>query len=387
MAGKALKAGMNRDEVTRASETNTASTFAPWSLPAALFLCLGILLAQQGLNWLLVAILTGGLGLSLFLSGQRFRWLLPLVLFLPLGFGRYTLWDAATNPVASLVGETLEVSGTSDGRILTLDEPAGARVVLSPQGKVGRGRVTLTGTFLEPAGKQNPGGFDYQGYLRRRGIWGQLLVKEVTHFEPAGLSVKVRVQRGVVAGLGDTNAALMQAMTLGIRDDLGELREVFSSSGLAHILALSGLHVGILVTFLGFALRPLGLLRYPFLIVLVIGYVLLVGPSPSVVRAAAMTCAALLTLWQGAGRIEAWSSLALAALLALFLNPSWLFDLSFQLSYLAVMGLLIFTTPLMTLVLGEDHFKLTWWHPEAAHSREHHGKRGESTPHPAAYCK
>ena len=75
-----------------------------------------------------------------------------------------------------------------------------------------------------------------------------------------------------------------------------------------------------------------------------------------------MTCAALLTLWQGAGRIAAWPSLALAALLALFLNPSWLFDLSFQLSYLAVMGLLIFTTPLMTLVLGEDHHTLPWYH-------------------------
>ena len=357
-----LKAGMNREEVARASETDTAPTFAPWSIPAALCLCLGILLAQQGLSWFLMIVASGGLGLAFFLSGQRFRWLLPLLLFLPLGYGRYTLWNAADNPVTSLVGETLEVSGTSDGRILTLDEPAGARVVLSPQGEVGRGRVTLTGTFLEPAGKRNPGGFDYQGYLRRRGIWGQLLVKEVTEFKPAGLSVKARVQRGVVAGLSDTNGALMQAMTLGIRDDLGELREAFSSSGLAHILALSGLHVGILVTFLGFALRPLGLLRYPFLIVLVVGYVLLVGATPSVVRAAAMTCAALLTLWQGAGRIAAWPSLALAALLALFLNPSWLFDLSFQLSYLAVMGLLIFTTPLMTLVLGEDHNTLPWYH-------------------------
>ena len=250
------EAGIGRQGRARASKTdveaNTTPTFAPWSLPAALFLCLGILLAQQGLNWLLTVLLTGGLGVALFLSGQSFRWLLPLVLFLPLGFGRYTMWDAAVDPVAPLVGETPEVSGVSDGRYLTLDEPDGARVVLSPQGEVGRGRVTLTGTFLEPTDKRNPGGFDYQGYLRRRGIWGQLLVKEVTEFEPAGLSVKARVQRGVVAGLNETNGALMQAMTLGIRDDLGELRESFSSSGLAHILALSGLHVGILVTFLGF---------------------------------------------------------------------------------------------------------------------------------------
>lgn len=221
-----------------------------------------------------------------------------------------------------LTGQTLELSGISDDNTLALDKPEGARVVLSPKGEVGAGRVELTGTFLKPATKRNPGGFDYASYLRRRGVVGQVYIEEVVSFHPASANLKERIRRGVVAGLGERQAALMQAMTLGVRNDLGELRELFATSGLVHILALSGLHVGILVTVLGLVFRPLGLRRYPFLILLVIGFVLLVGPSPSVVRAGAMTCAALAFLWFGAGRIEAWASLGLAALATLLSRVS-----------------------------------------------------------------
>ena len=342
----------------------SASPFMPWSLPAAVFLMLGIIMAQQSLPPFIVLASCASFGVVLFVAAPKYsRVLLPLILLLPLGYGRFSSWAAQGSPVVHLTGQTLTLSGVSDGTYLTLDDPKGARVVLSPKGEVGAGRVELTGTFLQPATKRNPGGFDYAGYLRRRGVVGQVYIEEVVSSRAAKPSLKERMRRGVVAGLGERQAALMQAMTLGVRDNLGELRELFATSGLAHILALSGLHVGILVTVLGFAFRPLGLRRYPFLILLVIGFVFLVGPSPSIVRAGAMTCAALGFLWYGAGRIEAWASLGLAALLTLLWNPSWLFDISFQLSYLAVMGLLLFTGPLMRGLLGQDYYKLAWWHP------------------------
>ena len=340
--------------------TASSRPFAPWSLPAAVFLVVGILLAYLNVPLFVMLVATVLLAVALF--ALDLRWTLPFLLLLPVGFGRFELWDTAPNPVTALTGATMSVSGVSDGQVLTMESPVKARVMLSPKGAVKAGRVTLVGTFLEPAGKRNPGGFDYHSYLRRRGIAGQFLVDETVSFIPAGISVKERLRRGVVAGLSEPKAALMEAMVLGVRDDLGDLRDIFAASGLAHVLALSGLHVGILVGVLGFVFRGFGLRRYPFLMVLVVGYVFLVGPSPSVVRAGAMTCAVLGSLWLGAGRIEPWPALALSVLVALLWNPSWLFDISFQLSYLAVIGLLIFTEPLTRLVLGEEYFKLPWWH-------------------------
>ncbi len=290
------------------------------------------------------------------------RWLLLVVVFTPLGQVRLGVWEARPQPLAALVGTARTLSGYSDGTYLTLDDPAGAKVVLSPRGEVAAGRVTLRGDVVAPTDKRNPGGFDYAGYLARRGVGAQVFVDEVFSLEPAPPTFKERLQRGVVAGLPPDQAALMAAMTLGIRDDLNDLRDSFAAAGLAHVLALSGLHVGVLIASLGLLLRPLGALRYPVMIAFVVGFAVLVGLSPSVLRAGTMAAALLASLWLGAGRLGVWPALSLAALLALLLNPSHLFDLSFQLSYLAVVGIVVFAGPTLRALHASS---LPWWHPRA----------------------
>ena len=346
------------------SETPTAETsgYAPlaWPVAAAFCLVLGIALAGAGLPLWSSAVCAGVLlfvGLTLGL-----RLALLTLLFIPLGFGRLELWEARPQPLAPLIGTTQTFSGSSDGTYLTLDEPAGAKVVLSPKGVVGAGRVTLRGDVVAASRKRNPGGFDYAAFLARRGVGAQVYVDEVTSFEPAGVTFKTRLQRGVVAGLSPTQAALQEAMTLGIRDNLRDLRDVFAAAGLAHVLALSGLHIGVLIAALGFLLRPLGVVRYPLMVAFVIAFAALVGATPSVLRATTMAVAVLLSLWLGSGRLEPWPALSLAALLALLWNPSGLFDLSFQLSYLAVIGILVFALPTLRLLHASS---LPWWHPKA----------------------
>ncbi len=333
--------------------------FIPWSIPAATFFTLGIILAKFDLPWWSTMVWV--LCFSLPLLRFKYLHLIALLsLLIPLGFGRYTYWQSQTNPLKDKIGQEVTLSGKSDGRHLYIDDPK-TKVVLSPFDKIGSGNATLKGWLINPSSKRNPGGFDYQGYLRRRNIYAQLLITEVVNYEPK-ITFKERLRRGVVVGLGERSAALMQAMTLGIRDDLGDLREIFAASGLAHILALSGLHVGILITALGFAFMPLGRLRYPLLIFLVLGFMFLVGATPSVVRASLMVTAALLSLWVGSGRIEAWPALFLAGLLTLLWNPSLVFDLSFQLSYLAVAGILLLVNPLTQFFLGGGVLELKWWH-------------------------
>ncbi|MEM7738968.1 MAG: DNA internalization-related competence protein ComEC/Rec2, partial [Deinococcota bacterium] len=205
----------------------------------------------------------------------------------------------------------------------------------------------------EPAGKRNPGGFDYAAFLRRRNILGQFLVQEVIT-EGERISVmerlKQRLYENVTRGLRPQAAALMAAMTLGIRSELGDLQESFAKAGLAHILALSGLHVGLLMVALGWLLKSLGMWRYPLLIGFLLGFTALVGLSPSIVRAALMGIAVLVSLWLGAGRVQPWQALGIAATLTLLVFPAWLFDLSFQLSYLAVIGILLLAEPILELI-------------------------------------
>jgi competence protein ComEC len=341
------------------AKAEASRPFVPWVIPAAAYLILGIAFAAWGFPWWTCS---ACLLLVPLLRLRRYRLIAILALLLPLGFARYNLWQAQPNPLQSMLGHEVTVSGFSDGRYLKLDKPRGASVVISPKGALGAGRVTLKGDLALPEGKVNPGGFDYRAYLRRRGVRGQLFVDKVVTFKPAIPSIKERLRRGVVAGLGDKAAGLMQAMVLGIRDDLGDLRDIFAASGMAHLLALSGLHVGVLIVLVGFLLTPLGLLRYPFLMLFIACFVLLVGASPSVVRAGAMGIAVLASLWFGGGRLEPWPAMAIAALVTLLWNPSLLADLSFQLSYLAVAGILLFTGPLMRWLFGESYRNFRSWH-------------------------
>ena len=335
-----------------------------WSVPAAFCLVLGIALAAAGLPlwvtlWVSTACAAALLVVGLLLG---MRALLLTVLLVPLGTLRYEMWEARPQPLLPLIGTTQTLSGQSDGTYLTLDDPAGAKVVLSPRGGVRAGRVSLRGDVVAPAAKRNPGGFDYAAFLARRGVGAQVFVDEVTSFEPAAVSVKERLRRGVVAGLKPEQAALMEAMTLGVKDNLDDLQDSFAAAGLAHILALSGLNFGVLIAVVGFLLRPFGVLRYPVMIAFVVGFVALVDASPSVLRAGTMAAALLASLWLGAGRLEPWPALSLAALLALLWNPSSLLDLSFQLSYLAVVGMLIFAGPTLRAIQASN---LSWWHPKA----------------------
>ncbi len=326
--------------------------FAPWALPLAAGVVGGVALASVA-PLLALAFGAAGLAGAIVRRGPGSGWLLLIAVGVLAGGLRLWAWQMRPDRVAPLLGEVAVYRGYSDGRVLRLASPRGLRLALAPAGLVPAGRVTVRGRVVRARVRRNPGGFDYRGYLARRGIEGQLLVRQVVAAAPSTPLLE-RFRHGATRGLGPDQAALMEAMTLGVRDDLGDLRGRFAAAGLAHVLALSGLHVGVLVAALGRALVGLGRRRYPVLAVATIAYVALVGPTPSVVRAALMVLAGLAGLAAGYGRIQAWPSLALAATVSLLLAPAQLADASFQLSYLAVAGMLLFAPPLLRLALGPD---------------------------------
>ena len=147
----------------------------------------------------------------------------------------------------------------------------------------------------------------------------------------------------VEQGLSGDTYDIVAAMTLGEKKSISkEVRKTFSASGGAHILALSGMHLGILFMILTFLLPTK---RWPKISVLtelfaIWAFVFLIGFQPSLVRAALM-----LTIYSIAKMLSrntrSLDVLAVTAALLLVISPQWLFDVGFQMSFAAVTGILL----------------------------------------------
>ena len=156
--------------------------------------------------------------------------------------------------------------------------------------------------------------------------------------------VKNKVKASLEDNLSADYSELAYTMLFGDKSGLSEeIRESYSSSGIGHLLAVSGLHVGFIVTLLAFVLKRLKANRiviFWVIVGIVFIYALLCGFTVSVTRAIIMTIVMLyarLRLFQ----YDSLSSLSVACLIILIMNPFWIFDVGFQLSFLAVLAIII----------------------------------------------
>ncbi len=215
--------------------------------------------------------------------------------------------------------------------------------------------VAITGSLYRPSPATNPGGFDFRAYLARQGTFASLTGYKLTTTNQERTNtwglwrVRQRIIRAQVSSLGVPEGPLVSAMVLGRKAvDLSyQLRDKFVQVGFAHVLAASGFHISLI---LGVVLvltknLPSGA-RFGFGILTLIIYVGLTGGSPSILRAAFMGLAALVAI-VSQRQVQPLASLVLAATLLLLINPLWIWDLGFQLSFLATLGLLVTVPPLM----------------------------------------
>ena len=203
--------------------------------------------------------------------------------------------------------------------------------------------------------------FDYQRYMASHGYVGEVFVgRDEWQRSQVSLSALSLMQRARLRfllwrhlllehyrqwGLSDETYGMLAAMTLGEKTTLdASLKETYSLVGASHVLALSGLHLMIIYTVLSlFVAWPRWRVLSQALIVLAIwAYAFLVGLPPSVVRAATMVTAyALLSI--GCRQRMSVNTLAFVAILMLVVNPYALYDVGFQLSFAAVVAILLFT--------------------------------------------
>jgi competence protein ComEC len=230
--------------------------------------------------------------------------------------------------------------------------------------------------FKSPSEFQNDGnpyGFDYKSYMARREIWRQVWLpagRWIKAGEETARGTRIQAERirerlmaiYVASGLEGEELAILSALTLGYKKSLDpEVRQVFSESGAMHVLAVSGLHVGII--FLAFKLLFMFLKRFGWgrmvyatgAIGVLWGYAFLTGMSPSVQRAALMF--SLVQAGDGLKRpSNIYNTLAASAFILLCIKPVLLFEAGFQLSYSAVLGIVYFQPKLSGLFTIKNKF-------------------------------
>ena len=215
--------------------------------------------------------------------------------------------------------------------------------------------ILVTGGFSKFLPIRNPGDFDFRTWAHRQGIFGKLIQEKgssvfVTPSERATwLTTLEKIRAGIRTQFQRTTEGktpgMLSALILGDKSDVDpELKSSFVETGVIHVLAVSGLHVGyilmILLILTSMTSVPWGSNRI-IIIVGLAGFVILTGGKPSVVRASIM--AALYVLAPVANRPRStWNIIAASALIMLMWNPMSVFDLGFQLSYSAVISIVYF---------------------------------------------
>ena len=213
----------------------------------------------------------------------------------------------------------------------------------------------------------NPEEFDYRAYLGRKGITGQVYLKDEDWLDLQtndanpiyAFSYRFRdillasLQR---SGLSDDEFGVAAAILLGYDDYLAdEVRKNYVAAGSMHILCVSGMHVGIIFLLASFLLGFLNrkkwqkTLKQVLLLALIWFYALIAGLSPSILRASLMISFVIIgEMIRRKGFII--NSIAASAFILLCINPNNLFEIGFLLSYAAVMGIVVLQKPIYNLL-------------------------------------
>ncbi|WP_373523638.1 ComEC/Rec2 family competence protein [Aquiflexum sp.] len=237
--------------------------------------------------------------------------------------------------------------------------------------------ILVSGNPQTIQGPKNPNEFNYQRFMMRQKISHQHFIAD--RFEVIGkvnerpveeffIGIRTRIMEKMDFYFKEqANLQVAKALLLGQKKNLDkEVSEAYSTAGAMHILAVSGLHVGIIYGFFFLFVKPFRLkvskrvLYLSLIIILIWGYAMLTGMSPSVMRAATMF--SLMALAQMKSRSPSiFNAIALSALILLVLDPFLIYAVGFQLSYIALLGILVIQPMLVRLWLPGNRFLEYVW--------------------------
>jgi competence protein ComEC len=247
-----------------------------------------------------------------------------------------------------------------DGRVLPVIGQILVHVPRYPAIEYGS-RLRITGQLKNP---NNFDGFDYQQYLARRSIFSEMYQPDIVVLETGGgnpifkliLAIKARAQEAINRLFPEPQAALLSGILLGYDRGLPKkLVQDFQTTGMTHIIAISGFNIAIIA---GILLRGSRYFVSPRAagLIAIVGislYTILVGADSAVVRAAIMAALFIVALLFLGRPTFLYAALFAAALFMTLANPYALWDVGFQLSFMAVLGLLLYVGPWSKRISGK----------------------------------
>lgn len=238
--------------------------------------------------------------------------------------------------------------------------------------------VLFSSNITETSGHLNPYEFNYSKYLLNKGIKYRTYLKQqdlrITGTSKKYITKKAAKNVQIIIensfrkyALDGTELAILSALFAGDRSMLDdETMQSFINSGAIHLLAVSGLHVGILYLFLSILLwrkqqnQKIILIRLAIIIIVIWFYAFITGLSPSVIRASVM-----FTLFSFGNafkrQINSYNIICSSAFLILIFDPLALFQVGLQLSYSAVVGIIYFQPRISSLIVFKSTFSDRIW--------------------------
>lgn len=364
------------------------------------------LFSVRALIFLIVSLYTLYL-ICIFLKSRRrssgFKFLLPLTAYLLLILGGYFFSyqrDIRNQPLHLINSET-EIKSYL-GIVISSDEPKtnsianrvtvkkvyDGELILDAVGEVlvyhKSEKQLFPGDLIWISGSpqliqkpKNPKEFDYSLFMLRQQISHQHFIGD--NFERIGrlsespiedffISIRSRVMNSMDKFFSDQNSnQIAKALLLGQKKNLEkEVSEAYVTAGAMHILAVSGLHVGIIYGFFFLFVKPFRLpvtkrvIYLSAIILLIWSYAMLTGMSPSVMRAATMF--SLMALAQMKSRSPSiFNAIALSAMILLLYDPFLIYAVGFQLSYMALLGIIIIQPLLVRIWIPKNKvFEYAW---------------------------
>ena len=254
------------------------------------------------------------------------------------------------------------VDGATQSEPLKPDQVRGKLYVTVPllqaTGVTPGQEIAIAGVLYRPKPATNPGGFDFQDYLAQDGCFAGLRGQTIEFLHPSDRAwgwwmIRQKIIRSQIDWLGSPEGQLVSSMVLGSRvvDLPFDIKDQFTRIGLSHALAASGFQVSLILgVVLALVKRFSTRLQAGAGAAAILIFLGLTGLEPSVLRAVIMGLGLLVGLLMKRS-VKPLGGLLLAAIILLIVNPTWIWDLGFQLSFLATMGLQI-TAP--TLVKWLD---------------------------------
>ncbi|MEW6195464.1 MAG: DNA internalization-related competence protein ComEC/Rec2 [Bacteroidota bacterium] len=216
--------------------------------------------------------------------------------------------------------------------------------------------VECRGNIFRARNERNPGEFDYEDYIQQRGFSGLLIINEADNvkiidknIEPFGnavFNVRKAIDEQILSMHNKTTGGFLRGLLLGDRSMIQyEIENEFVNAGVVHVLSVSGLHVGFIILIFIFLFKRFNVYtRFALTFIGLLFYVIITYFQAPVTRSAVMGLALLSAPLTNRSRNNI-NSLSLAALIILIFRPDDLFDPGFQLSFSAILAIIIFYPP------------------------------------------